>query len=147
MYDVYLYPFGGGNITATVRQLPGGGYDVYRYGHGGPGVDTQNSVFQVVSGNNNYGTKATTTNSDWTSAVWQEGRQYVVFRDVGVVNGGDALTVTVLPGASGYAIISGMQIVQKSSAPPPVAGPLLDIDFGVGTNIGRARVSTTGTRG
>src|SRR5438552_17719296 len=35
MYDVYLYPFGGGNITATVRQLPAGRYDVYLYGHGG----------------------------------------------------------------------------------------------------------------
>src|SRR5207247_10611482 len=84
----------------------------------GPGVDTQNSVFQVVSGSNNYGTKATTTNSDWSSAVWQEGRQYVVFRDVRVVNGGDALTVTVLPGASGYAIINGMQFELLAQSNP-----------------------------
>src|SRR5439155_6041501 len=118
MYDVYLYPLGGGNITATVRELPAGSYDVYLYGHGGPGVDTQNSVFQVVSGNDNYGTKATTTNSDWSSAVWQEGRQYVVFRDVRVVNGGDALTVTVLPGASGYAIINGMQFELLAQSNP-----------------------------
>src|SRR5207249_2253125 len=118
MYDAYLYPLSGGNITATVRELPAGSYDVYLYGHGGPGVDTQNSVFQVVSGSNNYGTKATTTNSDWSSAVWQEGRQYVVFRDVRVVNGGDALTVTVLPGASGYAIINGMQFELLAQSNP-----------------------------
>src|SRR5438034_11774260 len=48
------------------------------------------------------------------------------------------------PGASGYAIISGMQIVQKSSAPPPVAGPLLDIDFGVGTSSAKAGFAATG---
>jgi len=125
MYDVYLYPLSGGNITVTVTNLPAGNYDLYLYGHGGPGVDTQNSVFEVVTGGTNYGTKATTTSSSWTSPVWQEGVQYVVFREVSVVGAGQALTVTVLPGASGYAIVSGMQILQKSALPqtPPCVPP------------------------
>src|SRR5437879_2548021 len=121
MCKLYPYPIGGGNSTLTVTNLPVGSYDLYLYGHGGPGVDTQNSVFEVVSGTNNYGTKATTTTSGWTSAVWQEGQQYVVFQDVGVANAAEVLEVRVLPGASGYAIISGMQLVQKSTTPPPTA--------------------------
>ena len=72
MYKVYLYPFDGGNITVTVTNLPAGSYDVLLYGHGGPGVDNANSVFQVVTGNSDYGTKATTTISGWTSPVWEE---------------------------------------------------------------------------
>src|SRR6266567_886646 len=105
MYNVYLYPFDGGNITVTVTNLPAGSYDLFLYGHGGPGVDSANSVFQVVSGSRDYGRKATTTTSGWTSPVWQEGQQYVVFRDVGVVNAGGSVTVTVFPGASGQALI------------------------------------------
>ena len=114
MYNAYLYPIGGGNITATVTNLPVGDYDLYLYGHGGPGVDTANSVFQVVSGSSDYGTKATTTTSGWTSPIWQEGQQYVVFRDVAVVNAGGSVTLTVFPGANGQAYFSGMQAVQKS---------------------------------
>src|SRR5262245_41417369 len=86
MYDVYLYPLSGGNITVTVTNLAVGSYDVFLYGHGGPGVDTANSVFRVASGSNDYGTNATTTTSGWSSAVWQEGQQYVVFRGVEVAS-------------------------------------------------------------
>src|SRR5207237_7282396 len=88
MYNVYLYPFNGGNITVTVTNLPAGTYDLFLYGHGGPGLDTANSVFRVVSGSKDYGTKSTTTTSGWTSPAWQEGQQYVVFGDVAVVNAG-----------------------------------------------------------
>jgi uncharacterized repeat protein (TIGR02543 family) len=121
MYNSYLYPLGGGNITVTVTNLPGGSYDIYIYGHGGPGVDTQNSVFEVGSGTNGYGPLATTTNSSWSSPVWEEGRQYVVFRDVGV--GGNAVTITVAPGASPQASLNGIQIVQKSVTPDCVMPP------------------------
>ena len=115
MYNVYLYPFDGGNITVTVTKLPAGSYDVFLYGHGGPGVDSANSVFQVVSGSNDYGTKATTTTSGWTSPFWEEGQQYVVFRDVAVANAGSPVTITVSPGAYGQAFISGMQVVKVSN--------------------------------
>src|SRR5439155_24632978 len=71
MYNVYLYPFNGGNITVTLTNLPVGSYDLYLYGHGGPGVDNANSVFQVVTGSSDYGTKATTTTSGWTRSEEQ----------------------------------------------------------------------------
>jgi choice-of-anchor C domain-containing protein len=120
MFDVFLYPFDGGNITVTVTNLPLGTYDLYLYGHGGPGADNQNSVFRVGSGSQDYGTKATTTTSGWTSATWEEGQQYVVFRDVSVTSAGQSVTVTVAPGASTQASLNGMQIVQKSTTTPPL---------------------------
>src|SRR6266540_6247141 len=33
MYNVYLYPFNGGNIVVTVTNLPLGNYDLFLYGH------------------------------------------------------------------------------------------------------------------
>src|SRR5439155_785707 len=146
MYNVYLYPFDGGNITVTVTNLPVGSFDVLLYGHGGPGVDTANSSFRVVSGSIDYGTKATTTTSGWTSRVWKEGQQYVVFRDVGVFDTGGSVTVTVFPGAYGQAFINGMQLVEKSPTPPPppVTGPLLNVDFGAGTNSAKVGFAATG---
>jgi hypothetical protein len=128
MFSVYLYPAtSGGIITLTVTNLPVGNYDFYLYGHGGPNADNQNSVFQVVSGNTDYGTKATTTTSGWSSPIWQEGQQYVVFRDVSVANPGGNLTITVLPGASPQASLSGIQILQKSPSQP--VGPFVNGSF------------------
>src|SRR5205809_4665528 len=115
-------------------QVPAVRYRVYFYVHGGPRLNTTIFPYTTLFRSNNYGTKATTTNSDWTSAVWQEGRQYVVFRDVGVVNGGDALTVTVLPRSEEHTteLESRLQLVCR--LPLAKTGPLLDIDFGVGTS-------------
>jgi hypothetical protein len=149
MYDIYVYPFDGGNITVTVTNLPAGSYDFYLYGHGGPGVDTQNSVFEVLTGGHSYGTKATTSGPGWISATWQEGQQYVLFQDVGVATGGGPVTITVSPGASPQASLNGIQIVQKASTPPPppVAGGLLDIDFGAGTSSAKVGMAATGRTG
>ena len=61
MYNVYLYPFNGDDITVTVTNLPSARYDLYLYGHGGPGLDILNAVFEVVAGGINYGTQATST--------------------------------------------------------------------------------------
>ncbi|HKS36232.1 MAG TPA: LamG-like jellyroll fold domain-containing protein, partial [Verrucomicrobiae bacterium] len=77
----------------------------------------QNSAFEVASGTNSYGPLVTTTNSSWSSPVWEEGRQYVVFRDVGV--GGSTVTITVLPDASPQASLNGMQIIKKGVTPNP----------------------------
>jgi len=63
----------------------------------GPGVDTQNSVFEVVSGSNNYGTKATTTTSDGLHRSGRKGGSMWCFQDVWVANAGEALEVRVLP--------------------------------------------------
>lgn len=162
MYNVYLYPFDGGDIVATVSDLPAGRYDIYLYGHGGPGLDSLNAVFQVQAGGRDYGSQATTTGPDWSSPEWQEGRQYVVFRSVGVSANGVSVTVLSHPGAYGLAVINGMQIVRSQSPPepptpptpptppshplPPTRGTLLNVDFGIGTvsaKIGFAAVGQT----
>ena len=123
MYDGYLYPFNGGNITITVDRLPVGQYDIYCYGHGP--VPEQNSAYEVIVGQVNYGTQATVFGAGWETAVWQEGMQYVVFRGVRVTNANDGVTILARPGASPYAFIAGLQIVAgQLSAPVPSITPV-----------------------
>ncbi|EEF60300.1 beta strand repeat-containing protein [Pedosphaera parvula] len=118
MYQGYLYPFNGGNITVTLTNLDLGIYDIYLYGHG-PANDG-NSTYQLNVAGTSYGS-LTTAQAGWNSVNWQEGVQYVVFRGVTIANGGQAATITVLPGASGYAILAGMQIASSTAATnPPV---------------------------
>lgn len=133
MYNVYLYPFDGGNITITLMDVPVGAYDLYLYGHGGPGFDNANGVFEVISGSVNYGTKGTTTGPGWSSPDWVEGQQYVVFRDLGLINSGDTVTITVHPGDYGMAFVSGMQLVNKSATPPVLEWKLTTTVTGSGT--------------
>ena len=116
MYNVYLYPFNADNITVTVTDLPAGRYDLYLYGHGGPGIDSLNAVFEVLTGRKNYGTQATTTSSEWTSPVWEEGNQYVVFRGVGISGSDRSATIISHPGAYGLAVINGMQVVRQNGS-------------------------------
>ncbi len=84
MFNSYVYPWNGGNIDITVTNLANGRYDFYIYGHGA--ADAQCGLYQIVSGTNTYGSKSTTTTgtNSWETTNWQEGQQYVVFRDVWV---------------------------------------------------------------
>jgi len=128
MYHTYVFSYEG-TISAVVTNLPTGNYDFYLYGHGD--ANDQNSTFTLVSGSTSYGTQATTTSSDWSSSAWAAGRQYVVFTNV-AVTAGQAVSITVPLGSSGYAIINGMQIVPKTTAIPPSIGPgfsLVNLDF------------------
>ncbi|HXC97734.1 MAG TPA: hypothetical protein VN048_00225, partial [Verrucomicrobiae bacterium] len=117
MYNTYLYPFNGGNITVTLTNLPDGTYDIYVYGHGNVqgGMTGLNGVYQLSSGTNNYGTQSTATSGTaWDSTNWQVGQQYVLFSGV-TVAGGQPVVLTGLPGVSGEALISGMQITQEQA--------------------------------
>jgi hypothetical protein len=157
MYNVYIYPFNSGDITVTVSSLPTGWYDIYLYGHGGPGADSLNAIFEVEAGGTSYGTKATTTGPDWISSTWQEGVQYVVFRGVSIGRSNPAVTIISHPGAYGLAVINGMQVLASKPTPPaqppaptapakPVNGSLLNVDFGIGTTsskVGAAAVGKT----
>jgi hypothetical protein len=117
MYGLYVYPAPpGGGFTVTVTNLIAGTYDFYCYGHGNE--DNQNGVYQLTVGSRSYGSEATTTNAGWLSPVWQEGMQYVEFTNVSVSNG-QTITVTVEPGASEYAVLSGLQMACLG-APSPV---------------------------
>lgn len=107
MFNGYVYPWDGGNITLRL-SLPTGRYDLYLYGHGP--IDSSSSTFQVTSGSNSYGVQSTTTGPGWISETWQVGQQFVVFGDVQVTQPGHGVTVTVFPDSAGYAIISGLQV-------------------------------------
>ena len=116
MYGSYLYS--AGTITVTVTNLSEGVYDFYLYGHGN--VDNQNSVFQLTVGSQSYGSEATTNGPGWLSSIWQEGVQYVEFTDV-IVTTGQTITVTVEPGASTLAVLSGLQmatVILPTNSPP-----------------------------
>ncbi len=102
MYDSYLYPLGGGNVTVTVSNLATGQYDLYVYG-----ID---SSYQVGVGSANYGTKSLPVGSVTNPTVWQAGGQYVVFPNVQVSGGTQAVVLAVSPGSGGYATISGLQL-------------------------------------
>jgi hypothetical protein len=115
MYATYLYPFNGGSITVTVTNLNAGSYELYLYGHA-PG-NNGNSTYQVSVSGQVYGSLTTADAPGWDSLVWQEGVQYVRFTNV-VVSPGQVVTLTVLPGDSGYAILSGLQIKEVTASAP-----------------------------
>jgi len=123
MYGTYLFnQFG--SMTVTINNLMEGAYDIYCYGHGNG--DSQNGVFQVAAGSEDYGTETTTNGPGWLSPVWQEGVQYVEFTNVSV-SVGQTITITVEPGAGGYAVLSGLQMAPgspSSSSPFLVSQPV-----------------------
>lgn len=119
MYDTYVYPWDGGNISVRLYDLPTGHYDFYCYGHGA--ADNQNAVFELFSQGASQGCRQTTSSAAWNSIVWREGVQYVVFRDV-PVQPGAPLLLEVRPGASTYAVLNGLQIV-RSGGPQPLSVP------------------------
>ena len=115
MYGVYLFN-DGGNIGVTVTNLTAGAYNFYLYGHGN--ADNQSSIFQLTAGSQSYGTNATINGSGWLSSIWQEGVQYVEFTNV-IVSDAQRITITVAPGAGGYAVLSGLQIAPFGLASSP----------------------------
>jgi hypothetical protein len=118
MYDCYIYPFSG-NATITVTNLPAGVYDVLPYA-----VDGN---YEVTVGGVSYGIKSSLDDPLSNPPVWTEGVQYARFTNV-QVSAGQSLALTVRPGVSGYAVISGMQIVASTSTnnPPPTCVPAPD---------------------
>jgi hypothetical protein len=116
MYAGYIYPLNSGNLTVNVTNLPAASYDLYLYGY--------EASYQVTVGGADFGTKATTNSPILNPIVWQEYGQYVVIPNVAVA-AGQTVTLTVRKGPGGYAVLSGMQIVQSSGAPPPDVPPTI----------------------
>lgn len=107
MYDTFFD--GTGPLSVIVSNLPTGTFDFFLYGHGG---STQaQASFQLLVGTNSYGTLSEQVfSSNWDSDAWQEGVQYVVFRNV-PVSFGQAVTVTSeLNPNNNLSAFSGMQI-------------------------------------
>ncbi len=117
MYGPYVYA-GGDNIPVTITNLAPGTYDFYLYGHGN--ANAYNSVFQMDVSYLSYGNEATTNGPGWLSSTWKEGVQYVEFTNVSV-DAGQTVMITVEPGAGGYAVLSGLQIVPVGPPSPRAA--------------------------
>jgi hypothetical protein len=79
----------------------------------------QNAVFTLRAGTNTFGPSAQTGSSGWKAHhAWQEGAQFVVFRDVPV--DGQPVVLDVAPGPNGVAVLNGMQIISRGTGPPRV---------------------------
>ncbi|HTI72234.1 MAG TPA: chitobiase/beta-hexosaminidase C-terminal domain-containing protein [Candidatus Limnocylindria bacterium] len=111
MYGTFLYPFGNSPIGLTLSSVPAGTYDLYLYGHGGPGVDHANSVFSAVSDGTSYGPASTTTGPDWASAAWKAGAQFAVLHSIIVNSTQPTIEITVAPGEYNQAFLNGLQLV------------------------------------
>lgn len=126
MYGAYVYPFDENPITIRFTGLPPGRYDLYLYGHGGPDADAANTEFEVVSGAVQYGRKATTQGPGWNTAVWKEGDQYVVFREVEV---GHSVPLVIRAHAHGYhhPSVNGLQMLRHDASPSSSGIPVVQV--------------------
>ncbi len=131
MYESFIYPWNSGNITVTLSNVPADTYHLYLYGHGG--ADANNGIYEVWSGSTNYyGAKHTSAwGSGWNSTDWDEGQQYVVFRNVAVQTG-DAISIVISPSTVDNALINGLQLVPSGAVPPEMLmiTNLLNVNFG-----------------
>jgi len=111
MYDVYAYAQVGQTATAALLNLPGGTYDVLLYGLDGN--------YKLRVGGTDYGTKLSHDYPVANPPVWQEGRQYVRYRNIHVSSGG-AMYFTIMPGTiGGYALLSGVQLSRSDTSCVP----------------------------
>lgn len=114
MYDLYMYPSYGQNGTLTLTGLTPGKYDLYLYGYDGN--------YSVSVGGTSY---ASHQNRDWplmNPLVWTEGNQYSRFGNISV-GSGQSLVITLRPGADGFAVVSGMQLLFIPDPPLVVTPP------------------------
>lgn len=117
---IYTYPWNSGHITLTISNLPSGDYDFYVYGHGG--AADQNSTFTLSSNLVAIGQYSTANSADWQqSSNWVLGLQYVKFTNIHL-NAGDRASLEVIPNASTYAFINGLQISAWNPSPVVSAG-------------------------
>ena len=123
MFDSFLFAQNGSNITVTVRALEAGRYHFYLYGHAEPDATAeQNSVFSLRSGTNALGPLTAAPAPGWKASLgWQEGRQFIVFRDV-PVEAGKPVVIEVAPGPGGVPVLNGLQIISRGSSPPKTIG-------------------------
>jgi hypothetical protein len=121
MFDHFIFPHNGSNISLTLRGLEPGSYQFYLYGHADADAGPeQNSIFQLRSGTNVLGPLGPGSAPGWkVSQGWQEGRQFIVFRDVPVL-AGEPVVITVLPGPGGVAVLNGLQVLSRGTSPPKI---------------------------
>jgi type II secretory pathway pseudopilin PulG len=145
MFDTYLFAMNGGNVTVTITGLTPGRYHFHCYGHAHPDVTgEQNSVFTVHSGTNTFGPLTAVGAAGWKATLpWRENQQFVVFRDV-PVEAGRPVTLEVAPGPNGVAVINGLQIISRGTAPPKVHAPVATAQPPAFTNLVFREIRYTG---
>ena len=122
MFDSFVFAANGSNITLTVTGLEAGRYHFLLYGHADADVSPeQNSVFRLLASQTNpvsHGPFTSAGATGWKPGQpWQEGRQYVIFRDVAVL-ANEAVVIEAGPGPGGVAVLNGLQILARGTAPP-----------------------------
>ncbi len=114
MFNDYLYPLGNTDpIRLSLTNLPTGEYDLYLYGHGGPGIDAANTRFHVEANGEDHGSLATTVGPEWASPTWQEGAQYVRFRSIRVAGPAGSIHVSAMRDGYEHACLNGLQLVRS----------------------------------
>ena len=120
-FDSYIFAPNGSNLTATVTGLPAGRYHFVLYGHAdADSAPEQNTVFSLKTGTSArvLGPLTSAGPGGWKAGQpWQDGQQYVIFKDV-AVGEGEAVRIEVAPGAGGVAVLNGLQILSRGSSPP-----------------------------
>lgn len=109
MFSSLLYA-SSATMTLQLTNLPYGYYDVWIYGHGN--ANSINGVFQITTPFSNYVQQATTTGAGWTNATWEEGVQFVRYRDV-LVAPGQTLTVGSLVSGADFSLVNGLQLYRQ----------------------------------
>lgn len=147
MYGNFIYANNAGKITVQVSGLAAGTYNFYLYGHTGNwDISAANGNFHLWSGTTDCGIKGTTIwGHGWASTNYEEGQQYVVYRNVAVASG---QTVKIESSASSAdkALFNGMQIIASDAVPAasPTITELININLGQpGTRVGFAAVGQT----
>jgi len=102
-----MLAFDGANVTVTVTNLAAGQYAFHVYG-----LDRN---YQPAVGLRVYGVKTTLVQPVINPLLWQEGRQYALYRGVSVGAGRGAI-LTVQPGVHGYAVTSGIKVASPRAA-------------------------------
>ena len=102
MYKTYDFPLDGGENVVTFTGLSAGEYDLLAYAPEGN--------YSVAAGGISYENKTNHDSPVSSEPVWKEGVQYAHWRHI-KVNEGKALVLIVHRGASGNAILSGVQII------------------------------------
>jgi hypothetical protein len=124
MFDSFMFAPNGSNITVTITGLEPGRYHFVLYGHADADVGPeQNSVFWLSTkvGAPRLGPVSTSGVIGWRAGQpWQDGRHYAIFRDV-TVEAKEPVTIDVAPGPGGLAVINGLQIYSRGTAPPRLA--------------------------
>ncbi len=128
MYSYSSLATNGLPLSVLITNLPADEYDIVVYAarasvSGAP-------CLELIRAGASLGHKHTTFwGAAWFSSAWEEGEQYVRFRNISVTN--QQLLLISKPDASGVATINGLQIIPADSLPDetPELTRLLNINF------------------